>query len=324
MSHETSESAVKAALFANGMIAAMKLVGAVLSGSASMMAEFKHSIGDWANSFFLLVGLRQARRPEDERYQFGYGKRVFFWSFIASLGMLFIGGALSIYGGVLKILHPEPLEHTGLNLIIVGASILFELYSCSMAVKAILQETGEVKPGLKNLWRVVPALAKTTPSTRFIFLEDMAALLGLALAGSAVLLAEHTGNIVYDGIASILIGILLLFIGFGTAKENAAAILGEAADPALVREIGNFVMTVPGVVDVHNVRTMCVGPNSYLLEMVVEAEGSTQLCDSDCIGFEVKRRVIEKFKEVAYAHIAVIADDKKRQWRPGAERGRPG
>ena len=79
-----SESAIKAALLANGLIASMKLVGAVLSGSASMMAEFKHSLGDWANGFFLLIGLRQAQRPRDDRYQFGHGKRVFFWSFIGS------------------------------------------------------------------------------------------------------------------------------------------------------------------------------------------------------------------------------------------------
>ena len=207
MAHN-SETAVKAALLANGLIAAMKLFGAILSGSASMMAEFKHSLGDWGNSFFLLVGIRQAQRPRDERYQFGHGKRVFFWSFIASLGMLFIGGALSIYGGVLKILHPEPLEHVELNLIIIGFSVLFELYSFTMAVKAIMHETGEEARGLRMFARVVPVLAKTTPATRFIFLEDTAALAGLTIAGTAILLARNTGNIFFDGLASIIIGIL--------------------------------------------------------------------------------------------------------------------
>lgn len=323
MAHN-SESAVKAALLANGLIAAMKLFGAVLSGSASMMAEFKHSLGDWGNSFFLLVGIRQAQRARDERYQFGHGKRVFFWSFIASLGMLFIGGALSIYGGVLKIIHPEPLEHVDLNLIIILLSIIFEIYSCSMAVKAIMHETGEETRGLKMFFRVMPVLAKTTPATRFIFLEDTAALLGLALAGAAILLAHYTGNILFDGAASVLIGILLFFIGFGTARENASAILGEAADPELIKEIGDFVMTIPGVVDVHNVRSMCVGPNSYLLEMMVEANEKARLCDCDDMGFTVKKLVKEKFKEIAFAHIAVIADDKQRQWNGVREELLPG
>lgn len=313
MAHN-SESAIKAALFANGLIASMKLVGAVLSGSASMMAEFKHSLGDWANGFFLLIGIRQAQRPSDDRYQFGHGKRVFFWSFIASLGMLFIGGALSIYGGILKIMHPEPLEHVSINLVILSLSVLFECYSCFMAIKAIMYETGEEAHGLKMIARVIPVLSKTTPATRFIFLEDTAALLGLMIAGAAILLAHYTGKIIFDGIASILIGILLFLIGFGTAKENASAILGESADPELIKEIGDFVMSIPGVIDVHNVRSMCVGPNSYLLEMVVEANERTRLIDCDDIGFTVKRLVKEKFKKITFAHIAVIADDKKRQW----------
>lgn len=311
---DNSESAIKAALLANGLIAAMKLFGAVLSGSASMMAEFKHSLGDWANGFFLLIGIRQAQRPRDDRYQFGHGKRVFFWSFIASLGMLFIGGALSIYGGILKIIHPEPLEHVGLNMIIISLSVLFECFSCYMAIRAIMHETGEDARGLRMITRVIPVLAKTTPATRFIFLEDTAALMGLIIAGAAILLSKYTGNIAFDGAASILIGILLFFIGFGTARENASAILGESADPELIKEIGDYVMTIPGVVDVHNVRSMCVGPNSYLLEMVVEAYEKMRLSDSDSIGFTVKKKVKEKFKEISFAHIAVISDDKQRQW----------
>ncbi len=313
MAHN-SESAIKAALVANGVIAAMKLVSAILSGSASMMAEFKHSLGDWANGFFLLIGLRQADRPSDDRYQFGHGKRVFFWSFIASLGMLFIGGALSIYGGVLKIMHPEPIEHVQLNLIVIALSILFECYSFSMAVRAIVHETGIEARGLKMIFSVVPVLARSTPATRFIFLEDTAALFGLFVAGGAILLAQYTGNIIFDGAASIVIGILLFFIGFGTARENASAILGESADPALVKEIGNFVMTIPGILDIHNVRSMCVGPNSYLLEMVVEADERMNLVDCEDIGSCVNKMVKENFKEISYAHISVIGNDRVRQW----------
>ena len=313
MAHN-SESAIKAALVANGLIAAMKLVSAIMSGSASMMAEFKHSLGDWANGFFLLIGIRQAERPSDDRYQFGHGKRVFFWSFIASLGMLFIGGALSIYGGVLKIVHPEPIGHVQLNLIVITLSILFECYSFSMAVRAIAHETGVEARGLKLVFGVIPALAKATPATRFIFLEDTAALFGLFIAGAAILIVEYTGSIVFDGAASIIIGILLFFIGFGTARENASAILGESADPEMIREIGDFVMTIPGIIDIHNVRSMCVGPNSYLLEMVVEADERMNLVDCDDIGFCVQKMVKEKFNEISYAHVSVIADDRERQW----------
>lgn len=112
----------------------------------------------------------------------------------------------------------------------------------------------------------------------------------------------------------IVIGILLFFIGFGTARENVSAILGESADPALVKEIGNFVMNIPGILDIHNVRSMCVGPNSYLLEMVVEADERMNLVDCEDIGSCVNKMVKEKFKEISYAHISVIGNDRVRQW----------
>ncbi len=313
MAHN-SESAIKAALLANGVIMLMKLVAAVMSGSASMMAEFKHSLGDWANGFFLLIGIRQARRPVDDKYQFGHGKRVFFWSFVASLGMLFIGGALSIYGGMQKIIHPEHLEYVGLNLGIIGFSILFEIYSMTMAVKAIMHEVGETATGLRMFLKVIPALARATPATRFIFLEDSAALIGLLLAGGAITLSVVTGNVLFDGLASILIGILLLIIALATAKENVAAILGEAADPALIQEMGNFVLSLDGVKDVHSVRSMCIGPNSYLVELVIEANENTCLSECDLINERVTSQVKEKFKEFVHVHVSIISDDKKRDW----------
>lgn len=313
MAHN-SESAIKAALLANGVIMLMKLVAAILSGSASMMAEFKHSVGDWANGFFLLIGIRQAQKPRDSKYQFGHGKRVFFWSFVASLGMLFIGGALSIYGGVQKVMHPEHLEYIGLNLGIISFSILFEVYSMTMAVKAIMHEIGEPTSGFKMFLRVVPALGKATPATRFIFLEDSAALIGLLIAGSAIILSEVTGNVLFDGLASILIGIILLIIGLATAKENAAAILGEAADPALVQEMGNYVLSIEGVKDVHSVRSMCIGPNNYLVEMIIEANEQLCLAESDLINKTVTSRVKERYNEFIHIHVSIISDDKVKDW----------
>jgi divalent metal cation (Fe/Co/Zn/Cd) transporter len=183
-----------------------------------------------------------------------------------------------------------------------------------MAVRAIAQETGIAVRGLKMIFSVVPVLAKATPATRFIFLEDMAAMFGLIVAGASIIIVHYTGNIFFDGAASIIIGILLLFIGIGTARENASAILGESADPALIREVGDFVMTIPGIIDVHDVRSMCVGPNSYLLEMIVEADERINLVDCDDIRFCVKNMVKERFKEIPFAHISVIGNDKKRQW----------
>ncbi|GAB6181600.1 cation transporter [Desulfotomaculum defluvii] len=316
MAHN-SESAIKAALLANGVIALMKLVGALLSGSASMMAEFKHSVGDWANGFFLLIGIRQAQRPVDDRYQFGHGKRVFFWSFVASLGMLFIGGALSIYGGIQKIIHPEHLEYISLNLIIISISILFEIYSMTMAVKAIMHEVGERNSGVKMFTRVIPALSKATPATRFIFLEDSAALIGLIIAGTAIILSVITGNVLFDGLASVVIGLILLLIGLATAKENVAAILGEAAEPELIRDMGNYVLTLDGVKDVHSVRSMSIGPNSYLVELIIEA--NEQICLSQCdeINKQVRHEIKQKYNQFEQVIVSIISDNKIKNWQVG-------
>ncbi|SHK84396.1 cation diffusion facilitator family transporter [Desulforamulus aeronauticus] len=313
MAH-SSESAIKAALIANGVIMIMKLVAATLSGSASMMAEFKHSVGDWANGFFLLIGIRQSQRPIDDKYQFGHGKRVFFWSFVASLGMLFIGGALSIYGGIQKILHPEHLQYVGLNLGIIGVSILFEIYSLTMAVKAIMVEVGEPSRGIGMYFRVLPVLSKATPATRFIFLEDSAALIGLFVAGGAIILSVVTHNVLFDGLASIIIGMLLLSIGLATARENVAAILGEAADPEQVEKMGNYVLALGGVKDVHSVRSMCIGPNSYLVEIVIEANERICLSECDIINNRVTTAVSKAFKEFTHVHVSVISDDKIKDW----------
>ena len=313
MAHN-SESAIKAALIANGVIMIMKLVAAILSGSASMMAEFKHSVGDWANSFFLLIGIRQSQRPIDDKYQFGYGKRVFFWSFVASLGMLFIGGALSVYGGIQKILHPEHLQYVALNLGIIGFSILFELYSLTTAVKAIMVEVGQRSSGIGMYFQVIPVLSKATPTTRFIFLEDSAALIGLFMAGGAIILSVVTDNVLFDGLASIVIGLLLLFIGLATARENAAAILGEAADPERVNKMGNYVLALEGVKDVHSVRSMCIGPNSYLVEIVIEANEQICLAECDLINNRVTTEVSRAFKEFTHVQVSIISDDKTKDW----------
>lgn len=313
MAHN-SETAIKAALVANGAIAVIKLVAAVFSGSSAMAAEFKHSVADWANSFFLLYGVRSANRPRDQHYNFGYGKRVFFFSFLAALGMITIGGALSIYGGVIKILHPEPLEHAALNLGVLGAGILFESYSLTMALKALSAEAGIAASGPALLIKGARALAKATPSTRFIFFEDSIALLGLVIAAAAVILVHFTGTVWFDGAASIIIGLILFYVGVNLAKDNADIITGESIGPEMTRTIGDFVMGIPGVRDIHALRTMAIGPNAYLLEIIIEARGSLPLDVSDDLGMAVKQAIKREFPQIRHASVTVIADNRERNW----------
>ncbi|MDA8234779.1 MAG: cation diffusion facilitator family transporter [Clostridia bacterium] len=308
------EKAIKAALLANGVIAVMKLVGAIMSGSASMLAEFKHSVADASNALFLLAGVRQARRSPDIRFQFGHGKRSFFWSFVAAMAMLSIGGAFSIYGGISKIMHPEPLEHVSLNLSIIGFSILFEIYSLYTAILGICVEGGQPTTGFKALPVAINLLGEAVPTTRFIFFEDTAALLGLLIAGGAIGLSFVTDNTVFDGIASILIGVILLAIGFYSARENMDSITGEAMDPELVLEVGDFVKTLPEVADVHRVKSMKVGPRDYLLNIIVEGNKNLTLAQVDDINLAIKLKIEEQFKEIKHTHVTMIEDNKVDDW----------
>lgn len=313
MSHG-GEKAIKAALLANTAIAVMKLAGALLSGSASMLAEFKHSVADASNGLFLLAGVRQSRKAPDARFQFGYGKTAFFWSFVAAMAMLSIGGAFSIYGGINKILHPEHLEHVAVNLGIIAASILFEIYSLYSALKGICMDAGRLVSGYKVVPVAMEELSDASPTTRFIFFEDTAALSGLIIAALALLLADFTGNTIYDGLASIIIGIMLLTIGFYTARENMAGITGESADPDLVCKIGDFAKALPHVQDIHRIKTMRVGAEAYLLNLIIEGDKNLTLAQVDDINFAVKMEIEQKFPEIRYTHVTMIEEDTIDNW----------
>jgi len=279
-----------------------------------MLAEFKHSLADASNGLFLLAGVRQSRKAPDARFQFGYGKAAFFWSFVAAVAMLSIGGAFSIYGGIIKILHPEALEHISLNLGIIGASILFELYSLYSAMKGICQDGGQTVTGIRVVPVSIKLVADAAPTTKFIFFEDMAALLGLIIAGGALVVALVTENTVWDGIASVIIGIMLLTIGFYTAKENMDSITGEAADPELVKKVGDYVKTLPEVRDIHRVKTMRVGPCAYLLNLIIEGNRRLTLAEVDDINFYVKMEIEKKFPEICYTHVTMIEEDSTNHW----------
>lgn len=311
----SEKTAVISALFANGIIALMKFYGASVSGSASMWAEFKHSLGDWANGFFLLVGINQSSKEADSRFQFGHGKKAFFWTFIASIGMLAIGGALSIKGGIEKIMHPEPLESIGLNLWILGLSIIFESATLFKAMQSIILESYGRYTGISDLRNVFKALADAKPGTKFIFFEDSAALAGLFIALTAITVSHYSGHTVFDGVASVIIGLMLFAIGFFSAKENMNLIMGESADPELVCEVGDYTMGLPGVKDVHKVRSMVVGPAQYLFHILVEADPAMSLKELDEFEKNTALALKNQFQELTYLTISTNPNDQIEDWK---------
>src|SRR5688572_4326146 len=213
------------ALGANLAIAAAKTAAAIFTGSSSMLAEAIHSYADAGNQGLLLWGMKQAKRPPTPDYPLGYGKAVFFWSFIVALVLFSLGGLFSLYEGWHKLAHPEPLSYAW---VAVGI-LVFGLAAETVSLRACLAEVNKLRNG-RSLWRW---FRESRHSELVVVLgEDLAALLGLALALAAVLFTMWTGNPAWDALGSMAIGVVLIVVAIGIAVEIKGLLIGQSAEPA--------------------------------------------------------------------------------------------
>lgn len=243
-----STSTILFALGANLAIAVAKTVAAVMSGSGSMAAEAVHSFADCANQLLLLLGMRKSAKAPNAEHPLGYGRAIYFWSFIVAL-MLFSGGGLfSIYEGWHKLVADEPLDQPW---IAIGV-LIFSLIAESVALHRALRQIREVRAG-QSLWRW---FRSTRQSELLVILgEDIAATLGLSLALVAVGVAMYTGDPMYDALGSIAIGVLLIIVAVFIGIEVQSLLLGRSADPAVRRRLHAFIAAQPQVSELLNVIT---------------------------------------------------------------------
>ena len=227
---DESPKAIIYALAANFGIAVCKFAAASFTGSGSMFAEAIHSTADCGNQLLLLFGLRQARRPASPLHPMGGGREINFYSLLVALLLFFVGGAFSVYEGVHRLMAREPLQYAYVALVVLGVSVVLEAFSLWGA----LREIRRVHPE-KNIWRW---FRETRESELLVVAgEDIAALVGLAIAFAAVLLTLVTGNPVYDAFGSIAVGLLLMVIAGLVAREVKSMIVGESASPEVRRAI---------------------------------------------------------------------------------------
>ena len=256
--------AVLGALFANGVITILKFVAAVITGSSGMMAEALHSFADSTNQVFLLLGLRFYKRPASEKHPFGYGKERFFWSFIAAIFIFGVGATYAIYEGVAKLSHPHPPENLKWAYWVLAISFVLE--ACSICL-AIYQEVQEAHH--EGLTFFTYLRESKDPTAKTVIFEDSAALLGILIAGMGIYLTEHhTGpgdGAYWDGLASILIGLVLAVVAFVLARTSRGLLLGEAANPKVVSAIKQAIESHPNVVKVVELLTMHLAPKQILI-----------------------------------------------------------
>jgi cation diffusion facilitator family transporter len=240
------------ALGANLAIAAAKTGAAMATGSSAMLAEAIHSYADSGNQALLLWGLKQAKRPPSPDYPLGWGKAVFFWSFIVALVLFTLGGLFSVYEGWHKVAHPQPLSYPWLA---VGI-LVFGIVAESISLRACLQAVNKVRRG-RGLWQW---FRESRQSELVVILgEDCAALLGLAVALAAVLLTIATGNPRWDGLGSIAIGVVLIVVATGIGHEIKGLLIGQSADPATIERMRDFLQRHDGVEKLFGLLTLQLG-----------------------------------------------------------------
>lgn len=274
-------------LLANVAIAVAKGVAAVFTGSGAMLAETLHSFADCGNQLLLLVGVKRSRKPPDATHPLGYGRVLYFWSFMVALLLFSGGGVFSIYEGIHKIQHPEEVSQVWLGLLILGFSLVVEGWATIGNIRELDRRRGDT-----SFFRYL-RLTKDSDLV-VIFGENSAAVLGLALAMAALGMAYMTGDGRWDGVGSLAIGAVLVGVAIFLAVEVASLLVGESADPAIEKAIHDLLPAHPSIEKVLAMLAVQQGPNEVMIAMKVKIKpdlDANQVCE-----------VINQFEQALQEH----------------------
>ena len=288
-----STRAIFFALGANFAIAVAKGVAAFFTGSSAMLAETVHSLADCGNQLLLLLGMRQAKAPPSPEYPLGYGKAIYFWSFLVAVMLFTVGGMFSLYEGIHKLQHPEPLRQWWW----AAGVLVFGIIAESVSMRACLQEVNKAR-GERSLWQWFRESRQA--ELVVIFGEDLAALLGLVFALFAVMLSVITGNALWDAVGTIAIGALLIVVAVFVAIEVKAMLIGQSVDPARQQQMREFLDARPEVERVISLITLQLG-NEVMVSVQAtmrEEHGVTALIDQIN---SVERALKQSFPEVRWS-----------------------
>ncbi|MGY8796514.1 MAG: cation diffusion facilitator family transporter, partial [Woeseiales bacterium] len=287
--------AILYAFMANGGIAVAKTWAAWVTGSGSMLAEAIHSYADTGNQVLLYLGLRQSQKAPDPEHPLGYGKSSYFWSFIVALMLFSLGGLFSIYEGVHKFNHPEPLSNVWIAIGVLSVAVVLEGFSLLGCLREISLIRGE---------RPFREWLKHTRSSELVVVlgEDVAALLGLALALFFISLASITGNTVFDAIGSMCIGVILIVISVFLTIRVRSLLVGRSADPIIQKAIDDIIRDDEDIVEVFNAITLQFGPDTLLAAKIRLKSGiDIDQAVEDINGLE--RRLKEEIPDLKWCFI---------------------
>ena len=282
---------VVAALIGNLLVATTKAIAAYVTGSAAMASETVHSIVDTANQLLLFYGIRRSRLRPDELHPIGYGRELYFWSFIVALLLFGAGACVSVIEGIMHIRHPEPIENPAVSYVVLGLSLLFEGSSLTFAYRNFRANIDG-----RGFWHALRE-SRDPPQT-MVLMEDSAAITGICIALLGTLLATSFGLLYFDGLASIGIGIVLAAVSVGLARQSKNLLIGEPADEKLRKTVFELARATPGVVCPNNLITVQVAPDQVTALLSLEFDDALTVPEIERIVAELEERIREARPDV--------------------------
>ena len=287
----SSKKVIYAALIGNGLIAITKFFAAAFTGSAAMMSEGIHSAVDTGNQLLLLLGLKKAKKPADKNYPFGHGKEVYFWSFVVAIMIFAVGAGISIYEGIHSLMDPHPVQNPMVNYIVLGLAMIFEAFAWYFAWKEFERVRGE-----RGYYETVRK--EKNPTTFVVLFEDSAAMLGLIVAFIGIAVGQWTGLPIFDGIASIIIGLILGLTAAWLAYETKGLLIGESADERIINGISGITAEHAAIKEVNEILTLHMGPNYVLLTLSIDFKDSLNVDNIEQDISTLTKQIKDKFPVV--------------------------
>jgi len=289
----TANKSIYSALAANLLIAVTKFISGNITNSISMISEGVHSLVDTTNELLLLLGIRRSNKPRDEKRPFGYGKELYFWSFIVSILIFSLGGGISIYQGYIHLRRPEPMTDPFWNYIVLGTSFIFEGISFIIAAREFNKTRGDL-----SWWT---AIRESKDPTRFLVLfEDGAAVIGLVVVFTMVWLGHQLKNPYLDGVASIIVGLILTVASVILARESWSLLMGEGIMPSTQKQIVTLVEKDPAVLKLLRVFSTYQSPDEIMILLIVSFKPDVDIDDINASVDRLRDTIKKEYPRIRY------------------------
>lgn len=292
----SSNKSIYSALAANLLIAITKFIAGAFSNSAAMISEGIHSLVDTVNQILLLFGLKRSKKPADASRPFGYGRELYFYSFIVSILIFGLGGGISIYQGIIHIIKPEPMGNPTWNYVVLGLSVVFEGTSLLIAAKEFNKVRGD-----HSWWDAI--VRSKDPSSFLVLFEDGAAVLGLFTVMICMFFSHRYNIPELDGVASLLVGLLLVAVSLILARESRSLLMGEGISDGSRQKITVIAEKDPAVLKVLNIISSYQSPDDVVLMLFVAFEENL---DTEDLNDSITRLRIAIKKEFELIHFVII------------------